>query len=130
MTISRNPFDELLQSARHCWFEGTILQSKKNWFVHYCLYPAPILQHYASAKELQWAEDSSNASDKYARNYLRHQLVPVLQTIYPQVLDNLGDNIERFRDIEKLQQTGHRYAYKEITGNKRKRSAYPSVETG
>ncbi len=60
------------------------------------------LKAYAEANDLQWVEDSSNASDKYARNYLRHQLVPVLQEIYPQVLDNLGDNIERFREIEIL----------------------------
>jgi tRNA(Ile)-lysidine synthase len=60
------------------------------------------LQAYGAAKGLQWVEDSSNASDKYARNYLRHQLIPVLQEIYPQVQENLAGNIQRFRDIESL----------------------------
>lgn len=60
------------------------------------------LQSYAEAKSLQWVEDSSNASDKYSRNYLRHRLIPVLQEIYPQVSENLADNILRFRDIESL----------------------------
>lgn len=60
------------------------------------------LQEYASSKGLQWVEDSSNASDKYTRNYLRHQLIPSAKEIYPQVSENLAHNIERFRDIETL----------------------------
>jgi tRNA(Ile)-lysidine synthase len=78
------------------------------------------LQAYAETKDLQWVEDSSNASDKYARNYLRHQLMPVLQEIYPQVLDNLGDNIERFREIEILYRQAidmHTKKLLEIKGN-------------
>lgn len=60
------------------------------------------LQHYANEQGLQWVEDSSNASVKYTRNYLRHQLLPLVKEIYPQVLENLGNNIERFREIETL----------------------------
>ncbi|MGN6418806.1 MAG: tRNA lysidine(34) synthetase TilS [Pseudobacter sp.] len=60
------------------------------------------LQEYATEKKLQWVEDSSNASDKYTRNFLRHQLIPLVKEIYPQVSENLADNIERFRDIESL----------------------------
>jgi tRNA(Ile)-lysidine synthase len=78
------------------------------------------LQAYAEAKDLQWVEDSSNASDKYTRNYLRHQLMPVLQEIYPQVLDNLGDNIERFREIEILYRQAidmHTKKLLEVKGN-------------
>lgn len=78
------------------------------------------LQSYAEEKKLQWVEDSSNASDKYSRNYLRHKLVPVLQELYPQVLENLGNNIERFREIEILyHQAIHMHTKKllEIKGN-------------
>lgn len=60
------------------------------------------LQEYANERGLQWVEDSSNASDKYTRNYLRHQLIPLVKEIYPQVSENLAHNIERFRDIESL----------------------------
>lgn len=101
--------DDNIETLLMNFFKGTGIAGlrgilpKQNKLVRPLLFASRAdLQHYASAKELQWVEDSSNASDKYARNYLRHQLVPVLQTIYPQVLDNLGDNIERFRDIEKL----------------------------
>jgi tRNA(Ile)-lysidine synthase len=60
------------------------------------------LEEFALQRQLEWVEDSSNASDKYTRNYFRHQLIPMLQSVYPQVTGHLGDNIQRFRDIEIL----------------------------
>ncbi len=57
---------------------------------------------FALENHLQWVEDSSNQSEKYSRNYLRHQLIPVIEKVYPKALDNLADNINRFRDIEIL----------------------------
>lgn len=55
---------------------------------------------YAKEQNLSWVEDSSNASDKYSRNFVRHQVVPLMKTIYPQVETNLLGNIERFKEIE------------------------------
>jgi len=55
---------------------------------------------YANEQKLSWVEDSSNSSDKYSRNFVRHQVVPLMKTIYPQVDDNLLGNIERFKEIE------------------------------
>jgi tRNA(Ile)-lysidine synthase len=63
-----------------------------------------VLEVYALQAGLQWVEDSSNLEDKYARNYFRHQLIPLVEKIYPQAMDNLTDNLDRFRDIEKLYQ--------------------------
>lgn len=55
---------------------------------------------YAAEQGLTWVEDSSNATDKYSRNYIRHQVMPLMQTIYPKVEDNLLGNIERFKEVE------------------------------
>lgn len=55
---------------------------------------------YAKEQNLSWVEDSSNASDKYSRNFVRHQVMPMMKKIYPQVDDNLLANIERFKEIE------------------------------
>jgi len=55
---------------------------------------------YANQQKLSWVEDSSNSSDKYSRNFVRHRVVPMMKTIYPQVGDNLLGNIERFKEIE------------------------------
>lgn len=35
------------------------------------------LEEYARAKEIQWVEDPTNATDAYARNALRHHVMPV-----------------------------------------------------
>jgi tRNA(Ile)-lysidine synthase len=62
------------------------------------------LESYASFMGLTWVEDSSNREDKYSRNYFRHQVIPLVEKVYPQAIHNLADNLERFRDIEKLYQ--------------------------
>jgi tRNA(Ile)-lysidine synthase len=61
-----------------------------------------MLEQFAKEQGLTWVEDSSNASDKYTRNYFRHQLIPLLQSVYPGVTAHLADNIQRFREIEVL----------------------------
>ncbi|WP_276483624.1 tRNA lysidine(34) synthetase TilS [Paraflavitalea pollutisoli] len=60
------------------------------------------LVSFAETAQLQWVEDSSNAQDKYARNFLRLQVLPLLQQLYPEVVGNLAGNIDRFRDVALL----------------------------
>lgn len=60
------------------------------------------LQQFALDHNLAWSEDSSNFTDKYTRNYFRHQLIPLVQDRFPEALHNLGANIDRFRDIEMI----------------------------
>lgn len=62
------------------------------------------LHEFALSQSLQWVEDSSNESDKYTRNYFRHQVIPFIQKIYPGVEKNLAQNLSRFRDTELLYQ--------------------------
>lgn len=57
---------------------------------------------YAKENNLQFVEDSSNVSDKYTRNFFRHNLFPLLKEIYPNVEDNLLNNIRRFTETEEL----------------------------
>lgn len=45
-----------------------------------------ILQ-YARENNIEWREDSSNASHKYLRNKIRHDLVPILKEINPGFLN-------------------------------------------
>ena len=62
------------------------------------------IKEFALINKLSYVEDSSNASDKYTRNYFRNQLIPDLQKVFPQVEDNMMDNLQRFREIEILYQ--------------------------
>ena len=41
---------------------------------------------YAKENNIEWREDSSNASNKYLRNKIRHDLVPILKEINPDFL--------------------------------------------
>ena len=43
------------------------------------------LYEYATAQGLTWIEDPSNADTGFNRNYIRHQVVPVLQQRWPAV---------------------------------------------
>ncbi|HBB58253.1 MAG TPA: tRNA lysidine(34) synthetase TilS, partial [Chitinophagaceae bacterium] len=58
----------------------------------------------ATEKELEYAEDSSNASEKYTRNYFRHTILPAVEKVYPTVKENLVHTIDRFNAIESLYQ--------------------------
>jgi tRNA(Ile)-lysidine synthase len=41
------------------------------------------IEAYASENNLEYVEDSSNSSDKYTRNRIRHKIVPQLEKINP-----------------------------------------------
>jgi tRNA(Ile)-lysidine synthase len=62
------------------------------------------LLQFAKEHNLDFVEDSSNLSSKYTRNLFRNEIIPAIAKVYPQVNDNLNDNISRFKEIEKLYQ--------------------------
>jgi len=49
-----------------------------------------------------YVEDSSNASVKYARNKLRHEVVPKLRELNPALESTFEKNLEHFREMETL----------------------------
>jgi tRNA(Ile)-lysidine synthase len=57
---------------------------------------------FAKETRLEYVEDSSNLSSKYTRNFFRNEIIPSISKVYPGVKANLLDNIDRFRQIEKL----------------------------
>ncbi len=60
------------------------------------------LAEFAKEHQLQWREDSSNESSKYTRNFLRNEWLPSLRKIFPQVDDNMLNNINRLKDAKAL----------------------------
>ena len=60
------------------------------------------LVEYAKENGLGFVEDSSNLSDKYTRNFFRHNLFPMLKEVYPNLEENLLNNIQRFTEAEEL----------------------------
>lgn len=58
---------------------------------------AEILQ-YATEHKLSWREDSSNIERKYLRNKLRHEVIPILKQINPQLLDSFQNTLNHLND--------------------------------
>ena len=73
---------------------------------------------FLQENNLEFVEDSSNASDKYTRNYFRNQLIPSIQKVFPKVEENLIKNIERFREAEVLYQQAIEFHKKKLIEEK------------
>lgn len=48
------------------------------------------IEDYAKSHSIQWREDSSNASDKYVRNKIRHHLIPILKELNPNFMTSFS----------------------------------------
>ena len=47
------------------------------------------ITNYITNKQLQFRVDSSNLSDKYSRNFIRHQIIPLLEQINPLAVEHI-----------------------------------------
>ncbi|WP_124980047.1 tRNA lysidine(34) synthetase TilS [Nonlabens xiamenensis] len=59
---------------------------------------------YAEKQNLHWREDSSNASQAYLRNKLRHQVLPQLHEILPELGLHLADSLAYLKQADLLVQ--------------------------
>ncbi|MUP41191.1 tRNA lysidine(34) synthetase TilS [Christiangramia aestuarii] len=48
------------------------------------------IEAFARKRNYKWREDSSNTSDKYMRNKIRQQIVPVMEELNPNLLDSFA----------------------------------------
>ncbi len=60
------------------------------------------IEEFAYTHQIDWVEDSSNVSNKYTRNFFRNEVIPAIQNVYPQVEENIGNNIDRFKKTANL----------------------------
>ena len=71
------------------------------------------IEVFAKKNKLEHREDSSNASDKYVRNKIRHKLIPLLKELNPNISQTIAEDIQRLSDTEKIYK-------KEITSKRSK----------
>ncbi len=57
---------------------------------------------YAAENGITHREDASNASDDYLRNAVRHNIVPAIQALFPNAINNVNEGIGRFGEAEVL----------------------------
>ncbi len=60
--------------------------------------PRSEIQAYAGSRRLDYREDSSNASDKYLRNKIRHQLIPALEKQNPSFRQSMIDTMKKLKE--------------------------------
>lgn len=103
--------DDNMETLLMNFFRGTGLHGLTGIPAAYGQIKRPLLSFskeeilaFAKEQQLDYVEDSSNQSSKYTRNFFRNELIPAISKVYPQVKDNLQDNIDRFKQIEKLYQ--------------------------
>jgi tRNA(Ile)-lysidine synthase len=60
------------------------------------------LYDYLVEKRLAWREDASNETTKYQRNLLRHEVVPVLKKLNPNLEETIFQTSERIRGAEAI----------------------------
>ena len=56
------------------------------------------LESYAKLNHIKWREDSSNASDKYLRNTIRHHVIPALKAANSDLLKNFKKTLSHLND--------------------------------
>lgn len=69
----------------------------------------PVLGHarrdllaYANAHQLNWIEDESNSDRRFTRNYLRHEVLPVISSRFPRASEQLAAAASRFGEADTL----------------------------
>ena len=88
------------------FFRGNVLKGLTVIRSRNALVRRPLLHFYkdelipfARDYNLDFVEDSSNESSKYTRNFFRNEIIPAISKVFPQVKENLYDNIQRFTGI-------------------------------
>lgn len=64
--------------------------------------PRSLIEAYANERSLSFREDSSNASEKYIRNKIRHKILPLFEGINPGFRNTLMETIQKLRDTESI----------------------------
>lgn len=75
----------------------SILQN--NIFRPFIDVPAAVIRHFTQTESISFFEDSSNNSDAYDRNYLRHHVIPTIERRFPDFKKNTLQNIQRFQEV-------------------------------
>jgi len=109
IVLTAHHLDDNIETLLMNFFKGTGISGLRGMLPRQGIVVRPLLftgraalQQYALETGLIWVEDSSNESDKYTRNYFRHRIIPGIEEVFPNALQNLAENTGRFREIEMI----------------------------
>ncbi|MGB0185382.1 MAG: tRNA lysidine(34) synthetase TilS [Flavobacteriaceae bacterium] len=115
--------------SRGSGIDGLVGIPEKNKYVIRPLLPfsrAQILT-YAKANAVKWCTDSSNADVKYQRNHLRHELIPVLKTVFPSFMDALSTTQAHLKASQNLLQNHLKDVEKKIIESSNSKEVHYSI---
>jgi tRNA(Ile)-lysidine synthase len=76
------------------------------------------IEEYAANQDVKWREDSSNASDKYLRNKIRHHLIPVLKELNPNFMSSFEKTQGYLQDSKDLVDDAAVMVYQQVAKEK------------
>src|SRR5687767_11371468 len=101
--------DDNVETVLMHFFRGTGIRGiggiepKNNYIIRPLLFARRVeLEEILEENKLSFVSDFTNLREEYSRNYFRVKLIPLLEKIYPEVNENILDNIGRFREVELL----------------------------
>lgn len=98
----------LLQAMRGAGSKGlSAMPVKKKLGVSYLIRPLlsvtrAVLERYARENNLHWIEDESNADSRFDRNFLRHNIFPLLKTRRAAIVENFARSAKLIAMQEKI----------------------------
>lgn len=76
------------------------------------------IENYAQKYQIKWREDSSNASNKYFRNKLRHDIIPILKELNTGFLDSFQNTLHHLQQAESLVNDASKLVYEKVVDEK------------
>jgi tRNA(Ile)-lysidine synthase len=113
LLVTAHHGDDNIETVLMNFFRGTGIlgmrgilpfQSERSLIRPLLIFRKEQLIAYANENHLQFVEDVSNESDKYTRNFFRNQLIPQIQSIFPEAEKNILGNIERLNEVANIYQ--------------------------
>ena len=100
-----------IETVLHNFIKGTGIKGLRGMLVKRDRLIRPMLslrrediEAFRQEHQLDYREDSSNVSDKYTRNKIRHHLIPLIEEINPGFEAGFADRLKVFADLETLYQ--------------------------
>ena len=72
------------------------------------------IETFAQENQIAWREDSSNSSNKYLRNKLRHDVIPILKELNSSLLSSFENTIKNLKQSQSLVDDASKMIYEKV----------------
>jgi tRNA(Ile)-lysidine synthase len=106
----------LINLSRGTGLEGLtgIPEKNENIIRPLLLFSRQEIENYAKENNIKWREDSSNASDKYLRNKIRHHLVPMLKELNPNFITSFQKTQAYLQEAQDMVEDASIMVYQQV----------------